>query len=362
MDIADWVVADERKKFTITSEDYFDTEIPAGGYFLLYREVTGIALNNSGQESVFLYNPAGEKVDEVKMDVAKRTGQSYALNSAKRYQWTTLVTPGAANNIEIPGGGTVSKNKTKETAQNETKKVLLPDIRAQSLGEQVETSGIVAVEPGILGDGVIYLAGSGIRVSFTDLAVPQLAAGAEIKLTGTLRTYHGELELLVAEGEQIEILASGPPPDPHETKTGEVNAKTEGQLVALSGLITDNQGDAFFLDDGTGAARIYLRDSAQIIKPKIRKGDYLKVVGLVSQYDGSFRVLPRYQSDLEQVSTLPNSQKVAGAATEAGNSQLPRTGLDFWLIIAILGTICYITLVVFPIYKGKTCQKKEETL
>ena len=69
------------------------------------------------------------------------------------------------------------------------------------------------------------------------------------------------------------------------------------------------------MDDGSGAARVYARDSVEFRRPAIQVGELWSVVGIVSQYVvsaphvGGYRLLPRYETDL---STAPLILPVTG--------------------------------------------------
>ena len=58
------------------------------------------------------------------------------------------------------------------------------------------------------------------------------------------------------------------------------------------------------LDDGSGDARVYIRDTAGFDRPEVRAGELRSVVGIVSQYAvsrpfvGGYRLLPRTARDL----------------------------------------------------------------
>jgi hypothetical protein len=337
VDLEDWVIADKVKHFAITGEDFFDTEIPANGFFVLPREITGIVLNNSGEEEVSLYNPAGDLVDDIRFDATSREGQSYAWEKDRSYGWTIVPTSGLANQFvsaKLAEEKPESKNKSSDTGTGKnpqeeaspSQSIQLSEIRHLNPGQRVTTSGIVGVEPGILGEQVFYLGGSGIRVYLSSLPETELLPGMEIELTGEIASYHNELQLKVADASQIRVLAVGQELIPHQVRTGEIGEDTEGCLVKVSGRVTRNEGEIFYIDDGSGEAKIYLKDSTDIEKPKFEKGEELVVTGFVSQYDETFRILPRYQTDLIV-------GKVAGSITTSGT--LPRTGADFWLMLAV---------------------------
>jgi hypothetical protein len=91
----------------------------------------------------------------------------------------------------------------------------------------------------------------------------------------------------------------------------------------LSGWAVDfERGGAFWMDDGTGWARIYLDPDTDVKRPRLEVGQGVQVVGVVSQYrrsdtlGGGYRLLPRYAFDLAAV----------GAPVVGWPAVLPETG------------------------------------
>ncbi|OGB86776.1 hypothetical protein A3J44_06165 [candidate division WOR-1 bacterium RIFCSPHIGHO2_02_FULL_45_12] len=335
IDLADWSVSDGRRKYQISEDDFLDTELAGQKYLVLYREVTGISLNNTGEEQLELYNPLGEKVDTLVLDASGKEAEAYAWDG-QGFAWTEKPTPGAKNKFS-----STSEKKTveKKIITPQTKTVILKNIREQELGSVIKTSGTVSVEPDVLGEGVLYLAGSGIRVVLPKNFDGTLEPGQFLELTGVLSSFHNELQLKVQNPADITVTEDLRELNTHEIKTGDVAEATEGFLVTVSGNLTENAGDNFVLDDGSGPAKVHLMESAGINKPKMKKGELLTVTGLVSQYDENFRILPRYQSDI-----VTGQGQVAGIS--AGGPSLPRTGTDFWLIVAVFSGFCYNLLLL----------------
>ena len=63
-------------------------------------------------------------------------------------------------------------------------------------------------------------------------------------------------------------------------------------------------GQNFWGHDGTGEARVYIRESVEFDRPWIEVGEMWSVAGVVSQYVrsrpyvGGYRLLPRTEADL----------------------------------------------------------------
>jgi hypothetical protein len=73
---------------------------------------------------------------------------------------------------------------------------------------------------------------------------------------------------------------------------------------------TGYSGQAFWVDDGSGEARVYIRESVGCDRPWIEVGEMWSVVGIVSQYVrsrpyvGGYRLLPRTEADLSNAPVL----------------------------------------------------------
>lgn len=171
-------------------------------------------------------------------------------------------------------------------------------------------TGIVTSLQHELGTGVMYVQdeSGGIKavLKFTDtLAVKR---GEEIQVAGTLGAAFSEQYIRVDDPADISVLTEEDAeivlPAAYPIETQSVSEIYEGQLVGLSGNVTQTSGDTFYVDDGTGEAKIYIKSSAGIDKPPMRKGYYSAIVGIVSQYNDAYRVMPRIQDDVLVAPTL----------------------------------------------------------
>lgn len=99
VDLTGWKVGDaSTKKYTIKAADFASTILKPKEFFVLYRKVTGIALNNSGTETTKILSPDGALVHSLEYSGAVAEDQSYARQDAN-YFWTTTPTPGKENII-----------------------------------------------------------------------------------------------------------------------------------------------------------------------------------------------------------------------------------------------------------------------
>lgn len=97
VDLAGWQVADSSKDYAIDQEDFNSTIIPARGYFVIYRTASSLALNNSGEEEVFLHQPNDSLLDEITY-IGAEEAMSYGFDG-EDWAWT-VPTPGTENIFE----------------------------------------------------------------------------------------------------------------------------------------------------------------------------------------------------------------------------------------------------------------------
>ena len=83
------------RRFVLDQDTDLDLSVLANQYLVLYKEVTGISLNNSGGDAVKLYNPNNELQETVEYSDAIE-GRSYARQE-NIFIWTKAPTPGQAN-------------------------------------------------------------------------------------------------------------------------------------------------------------------------------------------------------------------------------------------------------------------------
>lgn len=298
VDLSGWMLDDEADKgsspYTIG-----DKQIAGGAIINFARSETKIALNNTS-DSVRLLNPLGEVVDVFEYDDSEES-VAYARNSDGDFAETTTPTPGEPNKITEP------KNEEEEddeeigeddVGNDGPKQVVLKDIRQEKMGEQVTTTGVVSVEPGLFGKQTIYLAGSGIQLFFSKGDWPDLKLGDTVSVTGVLSESRGETRLKISQASDISKTKSNTVPDPHVVKTGEVAESLEGFLVKISGAVTETSGSTFYVDDGSGEVKVYIKGTTGIKKPRMKVGMPVTITGVVSETTSGYRILPRLQEDV----------------------------------------------------------------
>lgn len=279
-------------------------KMAAGEIRLFERTETKLALNNSS-DRVRLKDPRGLVKAEQSYDKTEE-GVSFNWQEDGNAQLSSTFTPGSPNIITVPADEEADEEEKEEkalavkgeVAGSKITKIDLAAVRQEEKGEMVEVTGVVSVPPGVLGDRVIYLSGSGVQVYLSKANWPKINLGDTVKLMGEVSASSGETRLKLAQASDIEVTGKGAAPQPHRLETGEVGEETEGWLVTIQGKVTETNGDTFYIDDGSGETRVYIKSSTKIDKPQMKKGTAVTVTGVVSETSSGYRVLPRWQEDV----------------------------------------------------------------
>jgi DNA/RNA endonuclease YhcR with UshA esterase domain len=316
-----WIIDDEdggSRPHTIQ-----DRIIKAKSYLILGKEETKITLNNSSDE-VRLFNSDDKLIDEVLYDDVIEN-QSYTKSDEGFWYWTSDTTSGEPNEIiaqdDFVAFGLAEVTPDNAFSTSDIVDIDLPNIRELDLGTEVRVQGTVAVEPGILAKTYFYITGSpGVQVYFSKKDWPSIVVGDVVGVIGELSESNNELRLKVTDKSDIVPLYASDPPIPQDTATGEVGESMEGALVKLTAELMQKKGTSWFIDDGTGEAKMTFQPSANLIKPNVKTGQWLEVIGLVSETRSGYRVLPRYQEDIREIDMEKVVDEDTGQVLGAFNS------------------------------------------
>jgi len=102
--------------------------------------------------------------------------------------------------------------------------------------------------------------------------------------------------------------------EPIEIKTGDV-ANYRDYLITVSGEITRTSGNTFYIDDGSGEAKVYIQEKTGIDKPEMHTGDIFEIIGIVNLYRNTWRILPQKQDDVKLIEAIKKTNTVASKTT-----------------------------------------------
>jgi gamma-glutamylcyclotransferase (GGCT)/AIG2-like uncharacterized protein YtfP len=248
--------------------------------------------------------------------------------------WSFEITPGKKNVVEteiasgekelekqddkyLENENIKSKEDEEETEKHKTAdsadyvEVAVDRARKLPRYTRVKVAGVVSTPPGIFSDRVFYISGSGIQI-YAYGEISGINIGDEVEIIGRISEIGGEKRILLDGLEDIRIVSHDNLIEPKIVFTGGIGKSVEGYLVSVEGKITQTRDDVFFIDDGSGEVKIYVKPQTGIKKPKIQKGDWIVVTGQVSRTSAGYRILPRFQSDIKL-------GKVSGASITEAN-------------------------------------------
>ena len=215
----------------------------------------------------------------------------------------------------------------------------LAKIKQLPLDSQVTVKGLVAVEPNILGKTVFYLDGVQIYSYYQDW--PELKLGDYLQVTGVTSQAGGEIRIKTKNKNDMIVLEHRDPPTPRELSMAEIGEETEGWLAKLTGELTEIHGDYLYFDDGAGEAKVYLKDTANLDTSQLMEGQRVSITGIISQTESGYRVLPRYQSDIEVLEQVNPTAAESTASSVSRHNQLINylSAAAIALLVIIIGLI-----------------------
>lgn len=350
------------------------------------RDVSRLTLNNTA-EVVALYDDRGTLVDMLEYEDAPLHA-SLSRDESGDIQWTSRPTPGNTNQIllytETGSGGDdgadgiegepvkgdtlfstdtpAPKKSSKSTKKAKTPAAMiettLAALRSLGSGSLVRVQGVVSVRPGVLGKTVMYIAGSGVQIYSQSKAFPSLTEGDMVRVEGKLSQSAGEVRIAVTDASHIQKIGSGTTPQPHTAQTGDINEALEGNLVRIEGDIMEVRWPNIFIDDGTEEVRVYVTKTTSIPNMKLKVGERLNVVGVVSQTQAGYRVLPRFATDLVRVAASKDAAHDASDPAQSTTTIAPRNAfgdaMKYIIATAVGGVLLVLGLGIQYVLRKKS--------
>lgn len=263
---------------------------------------TAISLSNNNPK-YYLRNKGGILIDEIEKDkgepLAGDNDLKYSMervenprDGTKARDWHTATEP---HGFKLDSTERGTPGFPNSSAPN------LPISKIKStkdLQEEIIIRGVVVCLPNLFFEQRAYIQDEtgGIRLKLEDGLWPKLSLGSVVKVKGKINSYYTEKELILRDESEIDLV-SNEAIKPFNIKTGQITL-FEGALVKISGQISETSGDTFYVDDGSGPAKIYIKEETRINLPKKHKGDQAEIIGIVNNWSGNFRILPRYSEDV----------------------------------------------------------------
>ena len=191
------------------------------------------------------------------------------------------------------------------------KKITIAEARSLPLGTIVTIDGSVTVPSGAFSSSTfdqgfaIQDRTGGIYVSTPD----NLGFGLrqQVRVTGRLADTVLPGLLVLVDVTAAKAHGRGPKVQPLAVATGAVGEATEGQLVTITGTITQpiiNDlpfGFIIFINDGSGEVHSFVCASTGIDVSGLSPGQTVEITGFSGQFANDFEVDPRVQSDIRVI-------------------------------------------------------------
>lgn len=321
--------------------------LKAGAFYVLNNTESRLAFKNSS-DAINLFNDLDELVDAVAYSDATQA-ESYGRGENGRWFWTTKITPGAENVINLSDSKSVVLTKASGDAGQAEDYVEtdLEKIKDMEIGSLLKVKGTVAVEPGVLGTQIFYIIESsepsasstadfsaavltdmtaapvitqtttGVQIYNYKKDFPALKTGDYLEVNGELTQTQGEFRLKTKFKDDIKIMEHKSPPPAIALSCDAINEENVGQLVTLTGEITSKKSYTAYLDDGSDETLVYFKQSAGLDTKSLKAGQSAALTGILSKTSTGLRLLPRYQSDIVIVDQAAETPRVLGETIES---------------------------------------------
>jgi uncharacterized protein YdeI (BOF family) len=177
------------------------------------------------------------------------------------------------------------------------------------LYKRATLEGCVTVPPSTLSDRYFYLQDEtgGIKIYLPSARGEffPLTLHARVRLRGIIGSSFDECELELEGVDVIEPRGTCGAVAPKQYMTGAINPAAEGWLVQVQGRIIRASTDELQIDDGTGIASVHIDPTTRIRLTTLRRGQSVRVIGVVSRWWSNVVIVPRDSSDITALTPPP---------------------------------------------------------
>ncbi|MBI4257089.1 lamin tail domain-containing protein [Candidatus Uhrbacteria bacterium] len=339
IDLLGWSIEDAS-----TDRYTFDSSvmIEAGTTLTLGRPESKLTLNNSG-DTLELTAPDGEVVDLVTYGTSTKGATYDLVDGIWVWSGTTTVVESTVTESTVTESATTSASATtSSTISNSTHSPSLsfPTSPASSQliqfipiaqakekldGQKVVIKGVVISTPGTFGSQIFYLQDEtgGIQIYLYSSDFPHLLVGDVIQVSGEMSTSRGERRVKLSGSANILSASGSLESGATDVSIGDVRESLVGMLLTTTGMIQSIDTNKLVIEQMGTTLTIYLKSNPMIDPNQFTRGDTIEVTGILTTYDGEFRLRPRSKDDIQMREQTP----VAGAIVSENTAGGSNTGL-----------------------------------
>ena len=173
--------------------------------------------------------------------------------------------------------------------------------RQQPVGSVVTTKGLVTNGQELGPIRYFQDNTAGIAI-YSPTSAPSINRGDSVLVTGVLDDFNGLLEIVDVTSFTV-INSNNPLPQPQLFTPAQLSENEEGEIVRVNDILFTNAGGTFAgnttyaFNAGSETLNIYVRNGSPLIGQPI-PGGMVDMIGILSQYNANYQVLPRDMDDL----------------------------------------------------------------
>lgn len=296
--------------------------IKAGEYKIFEKTITKLVLNNTN-DVVRLLDTNDKVIAQVAYDKAIE-GSSFVKDNDGEMVWTKNTTPSAENKIVPTVLITPSTIRTSYVGSAK-----IDELHNLDTGSVVKVIGSVAVLPNVFGSQYFYIINenAGIQLYMYKKDFPELSIGDEIEVSGEISQAYGEYRIKLKDKNSIKKTGQKKEITPVQMEIEQIQEGIVGSLAKVEGEITEIKTSYAYIDDGTDELKIYFKKNADINKSDLKIGNTVSVTGIVSEKSGEYQLLPRFDGDIEIISSSTASTAGFIGSSEKNDGQIAETYL-----------------------------------
>ena len=129
---------------------------------------------------------------------------------------------------------------------------------------------------------------------------PEMKVGDYIEVSGELSQINNEKRLKTKSSDDIKIIEHKDLPVAQVMACDKIGEDNIGELVTVTGEITERKGSTIYLDDGSEETIVYIKKGTGINIKNFQEGEIAAITGILSNTTTGPKLMPRSRDDIIQ--------------------------------------------------------------
>ncbi|MBT3690422.1 hypothetical protein HOG11_03615, partial [bacterium] len=199
----------------------------------------------------------------------------------------------------------------------------------------------------------VYLS-SGIEIYSSRSDFPDLRVGDIIELDGKVSVVSDKKRINLQKDSFINILGNNELSEVELIGTGDLTDELIGSLIKVSGELVSKKSSNYYLDDGSGEIKIYIKKDTGILKPKTEVGHILEVAGILDLTKTGYRLLPRFNEDINVGEVLGEAYELSDEVIDIESTDEKNKVIKLLIYILISSVVVMLSLFIKYKYLNKS--------